>query len=293
MLNLIFRYPKAFASAVVIHLIMGGLLVSSFEFGSDPKVALQPTEEEIVQAVAVDESAVQAEIDRLRRIEAQKRKAEQDRINKLEQKADAAKKAREKELKQLAELERQRKIESERKLKAEQERKEAEKRKRQAQLEQERMERERQAAEERKRQAEELAERTRQEALRLAKEQERQEMERLRQQQMAAEAQRIREQQETARVATEVDKYSQLIRAAAYKAWLTPANAPKGTKCVVRIRLSPVGDVINAEVTTGSGDPIFDRTALQAVERAKPFQVPKQPAVFDKLRVTDISFVKE
>ena len=108
MTNLITKYPKAFALAVLFHILVGLIFIVNFHFDRKHHVD-KPVD--IVKATAVNESQVQQELDKLKAIEDKKRKAEADRLKKLERDAARAKQKRQKELKRLKALEQKRKRE--------------------------------------------------------------------------------------------------------------------------------------------------------------------------------------
>ena len=173
--------------------------------------------------------------------------------------------------------------------------------------EKQRQEAERKAAEqkriaqeaERKRQAEQkrIAEQKRQEEIKKAEEQKRREEALVRQ----AEADRLAEQErkrqeEAARIAAQkkaeeeaarqaaaeeearrlaaeeaqmVQSISGLINARVTAAWNRPPSARNGMKTELRIFFLPNGEVMNAQVTKGSGDALFDQRALDAVYKVR------------------------
>ena len=80
--------------AIVVHAILIGVLVFSFDWSGDeenqPKV-------KVVQAVAIDESKIKKQIQKLKKIEDRKRRQEETWQRKLKKQADDAKRARERE----------------------------------------------------------------------------------------------------------------------------------------------------------------------------------------------------
>ena len=64
--------------------------------------------------------------------------------------------------------------------------------------------------------------------------------------------------------------------------WLRPPGNPTGLKCVVRVSQIPGGEVVQVEIRTSSGNVAFDRSVEDAVLRASPLPVPKDPALFDR-----------
>jgi colicin import membrane protein len=179
MWEMLTKDPRALFLAIVVHLILIGVLMFSLDWTPKAPPAGQP-KSEVIKAVALDDSKVQAEIERLEAAEQRQEKEAAERLKILEDKAREAEEARKREQQQLTELkkkqeaEKQRQAEIERKKAAEQqrlaelkkqqeaiERKKHEEEKRLAELEAKRKieEAEREAAEEAKRKAEAEAKR--------------------------------------------------------------------------------------------------------------------------------------
>jgi colicin import membrane protein len=109
------------------------------------------------------------------------------------------------------------------------------------------------------------------------------------QEQLAAEEKQVADAAKAARAATIVDKYIPLIRQRVSRSWNSPVGNAKGLKCVVRVRLTPTGQVLSADVVTSSGNERFDRSVENAVHKAAPLPLPEEPALFDNFR--EIEFV--
>ena len=58
---------------------------------------------------------------------------------------------------------------------------------------------------------------------------------------------------------------------------------PKGLECVLSVQTIPGGEVISVTMSKPSGNEIFDRRAITAVEKASPLPLPADPATFDRL----------
>jgi len=291
---------RNFIYAVIVHLLFLSILIFSYDWSAQP-VPSKP-KVNIINAVAIDESRVQAEIDKLKKAEAERNKqdAERQRRVKEEEKrlADLQKKKeqeqqrlqeqqkkREAEEKKARELALQKKAEAEKLDKLKKQQQEVEK---QRQAEQQRLaELEQQRKAEAERQKKEKEEQARLEAERKAKaleEKKRQEAEKLLQQQMAAEEQAERDAELKREQDREVDKYVEIIRQQVTRNWLRPSNARQGMSCEVTVRLMPGGDVLDAHVTRSSGDPIFDSSVERAVLRASPLKLPPDTALFERFR---------
>ncbi len=81
-----------------------------------------------------------------------------------------------------------------------------------------------------------------------------------------------------------VQSYVGLIQARIIENWHRPLSARNGMKTLLVIHLVPTGEVQNVYVAESSGDSAFDRSALQAVQRAEKFAELQalDPRAFDK-----------
>ena len=292
---------RNFVYAVIVHVLFLSILVFSYDWSAQP--APSKPKVNIINAVAIDETRVQAEIDKLKKAEAERRKQDDDRQQRVreeekrlaelqkkkqqeQQRLKEQQKKREAEEKKAKELAQQKKAEAEKLDKLKKQQQEVEK---QRQAEQKRLaELEQQRKAEAERQKKEKEEQARLEAERKRKaleEKKRQEAEKLLQEQMAAEEQAERKQQQD----REVDKYVEIIRQKVERNWLRPPGATQGMSCVVSVTLIPGGDVLKAQVTRSSGDPIYDRSVETAVLKASPLPLPPDAALFDRFR--DLKFV--
>ena len=66
------------------------------------------------------------------------------------------------------------------------------------------------------------------------------------------------------------------------KIWIRPSEPVNGLKCVARLSQIPGGKVVEVEVLTSSGNAAYDRSVRDAVLRASPLPVPKNPSLFDR-----------
>jgi colicin import membrane protein len=71
------------------------------------------------------------------------------------------------------------------------------------------------------------------------------------------------------------------LSAAIQQAWAWPPGTDPKTKAWLKIRLSPTGQVISAEIATPSGITLFDQTLKQAAYKASPLPLPRDPSAFD------------
>lgn len=179
---------------------------------------------------------------------------------------------------------------------AEQKRLEQEAEERQKREEAERQRQQREAEERRQREEAEL-ERQRQEAERKRLEDiERQRLENERKRQEAAEAERMRQfEAELAEEQRRLDamssgdlaRYQFAIQQRIQQAWIRPASAVPGLKCVVEVRQNPGGHVTGVAITSCNGDEAVQRSIEAAVYKASPLPEPDNPALFDRnLRIT-------
>ena len=277
--------------SLVLHAIVITALAVNFDAERQPVFKPQP-KENIVEAVTVDDKAVEKELQRLRELEQEEQRAMEKKLKDLEEQAAAVEKQRKEEENRKRAAEQKRKEEEERKREAERKRKEEE---RKTAAERARIKQEKQQAEaelkrieEEKRKAE--AEQKRIEAERRKAEEEQKRVEEARRKKLAEEKlrqQRAREQQEQDK------KTLQDIVAEIYLVVTGNFNKtglPKGLECVLSVQTIPGGEVINVTVNKSSGNEVFDRRAVTAVEKASPLPLPADPATFDRLRLRKFNF---
>ncbi len=236
-------YPPAVIASVVMHaclfLFILGKSVDSSDFVT------------IEDPVIITASAIDLNPQRLRRLE----RLEQERV-----------------------ADQQRRQQARREEQARQERERAENAERAER--QARQERERQQAQEREqRQQREREDARRQEEIarqRAAEEDERsREQERLAQQQAEREAAtRAAQEAQANQIASEnllVAEYAGIIKRIISQNWQIPPSARNGMMTEVRLQLVPTGEVVAVNIIQSSGNDVFDRSVLQAVERADRF----------------------
>jgi colicin import membrane protein len=282
--------PRAVTYAVLMHVGLLLLLIIGLDW--TPK-AIQPGTHQPIQAELVDSTKLQA-IEARKQAE-QQRLAEEQRQRELEQQRKAEAEAKQKaeaerrrkaeaEAKQKAEAERKRKAEAEAKQKAEAERK----RKAEAEAKQKaEAERKRKAEAEAKQKAE--AERKRK-AEQAAKEKAAaEEAARQREAEQALQAQ-LAEEQAQARAESALAGYIPQIQQKIQRNWLRPGGSAGGLSCLIRVKLIPGGEVVDARVVRSSGDPLFDRSVETAVLKASPLPLPPDAAMFTYFREIDFNF---
>lgn len=271
--QIIKNQPGTLVWAIAIHLL--AVLAISLSFtSSDTQLNVTP-KEKVIEAVAIDESKINAEIQKLKKAEEKKKKQQKREIDKTkkarqerkqeEKRLQALKKKQkeqarlsrlkeEKEKKRIAELNRKRE---------EQEKKQKEAEEKLAQIEKKRLQEEQRLAQEEK--------------LRKEKEE---------QKKKAAAATQLK-----ARQMSEVAKYKALIKREITRSWVIPPSYRKGMSCKVAVRLIPSGDVVGIRVIKSSGDSAFDRSVEMAVQKSSPLTVPKSDTgIFDYFREVEFVF---
>ena len=234
-------YPISIAAAVAFHVMILVLIVwVQSNNKMDSLELIQPT---IVKALFIDENPQvrNQQILERQRVE----RIEQQRIFREEE-----------QLREQEEVERQRQVQ--------------EQREREQTVLRDREELERQRAQEAQR------ERERQERISVEQQRELAEAERRRQEE---EVERQRQAEEVAIAAAEaartefelVQSATALIQQALQQVWNRPPSARNGMRVILRIRMLPTGELLEASITQTSGDFAFDRSAENAVYSASPF----------------------
>lgn len=253
------KNPALLFWAVLIHVLAFIAIGVSFK-ASEPNFS-EIKKEKIIEAVAIDESKVQAEIDKLKKSEKRK-KSNQKRLQDKAKKAKKDRKKEERKLKALKKKQKEQRIKEKKHL-AKIERKQKETQDKLNKLELERKEKQAKLEEEEKLRQEKIAEKKR-----------------------AAE-----QQKQAAFEQGEVAKYKGLIRSQITRNWTFPASYQKGMKCKVLVRLIPSGDVVSVRILQGSGNIAFDRSVEMAVKKASPLPVPKSSTgLFDHFREVEFVF---
>lgn len=241
---------------------------------------LREKQKEESERIAKLKRTQQEEQERLNRLEEQKKKLAQEKEQERLQLEKLAEKKREEEKrKQEAEDERTR---------LEAERKQAEEATRRAEEEKRRIEEQARIAREAKKVAEEerrKAELARQQA---EAEQKRAEAEQQRKEEEALLLAQMREEQvalDSAR-STLLDQqrveYIAQIQTAVENKWIRPASLSKELNTEVLVSQIPGGEVIRVTVTESSGNVAFDRSVVNAIWKASPLPLPKDPALFTR-----------
>ncbi len=314
-MRLLREKPRPFIYAVLVHLLLLAVLVFSLDWETNVKPAAERNKAP-VQAVVVDASKLDAEIERRKKLEEQKlreqraREAEKKRLADLKRKQEqeakrkkaeakrqaeakkkaaaekkrkaelAAKKKAEEEKKRKAEAERKRKEEAKRKAEAERKRKEEAKRK--AEAERKRKEEEKRKAEAERKRKEEAKRKAEAERRRKAAEQELQAR-------LAAEQKRLAAQRQSA-MQRMINEYVLYIQEKVQRSWIRPPGSSSALSCTVQVRLVPGGEVVDAQIVRSSGNPAFDRSVEAAVFKASPLPVPPDREVMEQFRSLRFEF---
>ncbi len=288
-----------FLRSFFLSLIFHGLLMVLLVFSVDTavkKVSQPVPQVNIVKAVSVDKKQVDKELKRLKDIENEKLSKEikkqkelEKKLKDLEKKTKKIEKNRKTEEKKLAEL-KQKKL-KEKKLRENEEKKVAQLKKEQLELEKKQKEREdneRKAAEERKKQEELKKKKELEEKRKKEEELRRKQEEALLQQELEEE----QKQQEAAQLSRDKQLLQRIVGniKRSVISNFNKSGLPKGLECVLSVRLVPGGEVISVTISQSSGDDIFDRRALVAVQKASPLPIPEDVATFERLRLRQFGF---
>ncbi len=295
-----FETLKAFGLSAAIHVLALALVTLSIE--TQTLVAPVSPPSTVMKAVAVNPRQVEQEVEKLRAAEARRKKAEELARREAEQarreKLEAERKVE--ELKQeRAKIEQARAAEELRLKRAEEQRTEEELRQRQAQEREEKAQAERKAEETRQK---ELAEKKKAEEARKkrdAEEARKKAEEKKKRDEAARRESELREaleaEEQAARAAADEDEIAQFIariQAQVQASFINPAQGQQ-LKCVIRVRMLPGGDVVEAQVVQSSGNESFDRQSEVAVRKAAPLPVPAEARLFERMRTINFEFSPE
>ena len=285
------------AQSLFLHLVAFFLFTIST---TSPSRVIEPKQSgpEIIEAVAVDASTVDKEVQRLREIEARERLEREQKIRDAEKRRAKIEQERKREEQALRQAkERKDRLEKERLL-AEKNTKEAQRKASEAERKrvniEEALKASRLDAVEAQRRAAIAAEKAEEaEKRRIKSEEELRATERRRAQEsleyaLQAEEIAFREKAEAQAEAEAIDRYIKRI-AEKVRQHFTILPGQEGLVCTLRITLMASGEVAGIEVITSSGQAAFDRHAENAVRKAVPLPVPREPRLFTKMR--SISFV--
>ena len=244
---------KAVVYAVLVHLTLIALVAVGFRWQAKPSVA--PAK--VMQAQAVNDAETQREIERRKKQERERAQQERDR-----QAVD------EKRSQEQAKLTEQKHKDEGKRKAAEADKKRKDDEARQADV------KKKKETEERRKSAESS----------LKEQLAREEKERG---EAKAKAERMASTQ------SELARFEGLIRQKVERNWVRPAGWTKEMECVVRVRLAPSGEVINAMIARSSGSAAFDRSVENAVYKASPLPLPEDKGLFEHFRELELRFRPE
>ena len=278
--------------SLALHAVVITALVVNFDAERTPVFKPEPVEN-IVEAVTVDDQAVEQELQRLRELEQEKQRAMEEKLEELEEQASAVEKRRKEEERKKQAAEQKRKEEEKRKSEAEKKRKEEERRiaaqrdrikqeKLEAEAELKRIEDENRKAEAEQKRLEDEQRKAQAERQRIAEEKRKKEEEEARRKQLA------QEQQAQDKITLQ-NIVAEIYRVVAGN--FNKTGLPKGLECVLSVQTVPGGEVISVTINKPSGNEVFDRRAVTAVEKASPLPLPSDAAVFERLRLRKFNFI--
>ena len=270
--------------ALVLHVAALLLLLISFSYTPE----LRPLKQiSIVNAVVVDQARVDEEIKRLKQADEKKHQAEKQRVEELEKKLDTEKKKAEEIKSQRLEEEKQ--LLNTRKKKEEEQKKQEEAQKKVAELEQQRkLEEEKKVqAEADKKRLEEEKKKKDAELKKKEEEKKQQEAKKALQEQLNAEQAEEQRQQNVTLLQKIVNEITNKVIRNFNKSGL-----PDNLSCKLMVKLLPSGEVASVSLVETSGNDIFDRRALLAVEKSSPFTLPEEVSLekFEQLDLRELSF---
>jgi colicin import membrane protein len=294
MIEIFKKHPFAVVLSVIFHLLLIGFFVFGMDFNDEEIHTKSP--DSIVKATVIDESKIKAEADRLKKLERQKLSREKKRLADIKKKLLA-------EEKKIADLKKQ--TEFNKKKLAKQKADEAAwqvKLKKQQEIAKQAAKRaklKKQQAIAKKKKADALKKKklaaAKKEKERIAKEKKHLADEKLR----LAKEQAVREQalrvqaaqeEQQMRAQAAVASFTDLIRQKVERNWIQPPGDISGLDCIVRVRLIPGGDVVDAQVIKSSGNAFFDRSVELAARKAAPLPLPNDPNMFNYFRTLEFYF---
>lgn len=240
-------YPSGFVAAILLHALLI-YLVMPRDFSPSNLVKIE-------QPTYISATVTKDNPQRVRQLQDLERQRQQEQARERERRREEARAAEERQKREQAQL--AAKQEADRKLAAEAQ---AQKQREQAAAqEKEQQARAAKEAEEKQAAARREAERQKQEqAAREAAEREAAS-------QAAAQAQALSAENQL------IAQYTAIIHDIVSSYWIQPPSSRNGMQVLINIKLTPTGEIISNVIVQSSGDAIFDRSALQAVEKAGRF----------------------
>lgn len=274
---------KSLIYAVGIHVFVAVLLLVSFNFRSDqPKFSAAKPKTQPIQAKAVSE----ADLDKqMQVIEDRENKKKQEKIA-AEKKVQELKQQREKDKEKLAKIKKEQEL-----LK----KKEADKKKQSELAKKKKAEEKKKAELAKKKKAED---KKKAELVRKKKEEEKKKAELARKKKAEEKrkkelAERLEAERRQQQVASAINQYIPIIVQKVGRNWNRPANVQSGITANVAVRLTANGDVVSAELVRSSGNPVFDRSVVNAVLKASPLPIPQARGVNEVFLNLNLNFNPE
>ncbi|TWX73538.1 cell envelope integrity protein TolA [Colwellia sp. C1TZA3] len=290
------KYSTPLALSFAIHTVLAVVLLSG-DFSSPPKPTVTSVQMEPIQAVVVERSKVEAQINKIKKQKADDAKKLKD----LENSIAAAKTKQVNEEKRIKSLERQRKKKEQEKKAADSAAKKsqakanaADKQRQQKELERAQADKaaaDAQAKRIKEEQAAKKAEDLRKKKAADRKRKQQEERERAAQQkllaQQMAEEMANRQQARRQQMMTEIGRFTALITQTIKRNLITDRSTMEGKSCKLTISLAPSGFVTN--VVTGQGDRRVCEAAKTAVYKAGTLPVSKDPEIFREMRTISLT----
>ncbi len=269
--------------SLVLHLVVGVLLIFSFEFTPQPKTQIRQ-DVNVVQAVTVDKKQVELELERIRKIDEEKHRKEKQRLDELEKKTKNLEKKRKEEEKKLAEATKKKEQEQKK-------RKEEQLRLKKLEKEKAELKKKRELEEKKIKEAEAKAAKLKaDEAARKKKEAEEKKVaDRKQREKELADAMNAEEAAEQASKDQELINRIKGNIKRSIESNFNKVGLPDGLECELRVRLVPGGEIIDVSIAKSSGHDIFDRRAVNATQKASPLPVPDDVETFERLDLREIN----
>lgn len=271
------KYGVPLSLSVLLHagIVIFALVSIAFMPKSTPWTDKNKADQDIIQAVTVNQAQVQQQVQQIKAAQIQKQQQQQAQLQAIQQQAAALKKQQQATVQ--AAQDKLMKIQQQQTL-AEQKLAQAQKQQAIAEKQQALV------AKKAQQQADQAAALKKQQQAQQAVAQKKQlQLEQQFQQQVAAEQAKLaaaRNQQ----LQSQLDHYKALIINAVSQQWIVPAGTNPDLACQLFISVAPGGMVLNVKVEKSSGNPGLDQSAVTAVYKASPLPVPADPTLFDQFR---------
>lgn len=281
-----FTFKTALRRSAFFHLVLFALVLSNISFQALRPKAIVAKSPDPIQAVAISENDLKAEVSRLKKIDTDKKNMEKLEQQRLAQEKTRLEHERQVEQQKLAALKEQQ-VEAQKALERETAKIKvaqqlAEKQK-QDNLKQEKLAKDK---------AEKLKQETlaKEKAATLAKQQAKSKAAADLAKKQQADAERVAAQEEAKRLALEqghmreIEKYKFMVQQQIMRSWLIQGTPNPSDATKLYVRLAPSGTVLDVQIMSSSGNPALDRSAVAAVYKASPLPVPEDPMLFSSFR---------